>query len=149
MKKVCLLLLPVVLALPFVLFACWLAKDDEQVAVVPVAYAQLDEYDREQVPSFASHIYRASYAHWQVGERAWRFDVPPGCEASLKKWVVGKGGQPRNVAQYNALSNMTPPDWWSRPADARLVSNRYLPQGVSMSMWYSASQNRVWLLYCQ
>ena len=147
MKKGCCLLLLFLLAgLVAVVFL--VGNPHTSVHSEPVSYSALEEYDKKDVPPFAQKIYKASYAHWQVGEWAWCFDIPPGSEEQLKQWVNAKGGRARDVAQSCELTELTPPEWWTRPADARLVSNREL-EFTRMSMWFSPSQNRVWILYEQ
>ena len=150
MKKTCLILalIPVLLLLTVVGLLLGPAGEVAEVATAPVSYRQLHVDDRKDVPPFAQNIYRAVYAHWQVGEWAWCFDIPPGSEEQLKQWVNAKGGRARDVAQCCELTELTPPAWWTRPADARLVSNREL-EFTRMSMWFSPSQNRVWILYEQ
>lgn len=150
MKKACLIvaLVPVLLLLVLVGLLLGPAGEVTELALAPVPYSQLHAYDRKDVPPFAQNIYRAVYAHWQVGEWAWCFDIPPGSEEQLKQWVNAKGGSPRDVAQSCELTEFSPPVWWARPADARLVSNRNL-ELTRMSMWFSPSLNRVWILYEQ
>ncbi|MBR5886932.1 MAG: hypothetical protein IKZ07_01865 [Akkermansia sp.] len=150
MKKSCILLalLPlIVVPGGFVFFFNLIGETIKEVAEEPVPYSCLHEPEQDSVPPFARNIYRAYYAHWQVFECAWRFDMPPGNEDQLKQWVNAKGGQAVNVAQFCELRELPPPSWWSRPADARLVSNRQLDGGLHMSMWFSGSANRVWILY--
>lgn len=151
MNKGCLGCMGVMVALvlgAFVFCIFMVGREHQTVAKAPVEYALLDEYEMKDVPPFASSIYKASRTHWQVGEWAWRFDVPPDSEEPLKQWLAGKGGQPRAVTQCGTL-DMAPPPWWKQPADARLVSNRDIEHGVRMSMWFSPSQSRVWILYEQ
>jgi len=139
----------VALVLGAFIFIVFLAgREWQTTAVKPMEYALLDEYEEKDVPPFASNIYKATWTHWQVGEWAWRFDVPPDSEEELKLWLAGIGGQPRAANQCGVL-DMAPPSWWARPEDARLVSNRDMERGVRMSMWFSPSQCRVWILYEQ
>ncbi len=145
-------IVPVAVPLLLLVAACmrWLGApgESENAPQVPMAYRQLSEAEQEALPPFAHRIYAAQYAHWQVGEWAWRFDVPPGSETQLRLWVGTLGGQAVAASSPGSLSHMKPPIWWSKPADARLVSNRRL-DARRMSMWFSPSQNRVWLLYCK
>lgn len=144
MKRGCLLILAAAVLIAVVLL--FARQGHEQPYAAPVSYAELDASEQDDVPAFASCIRRASYAHWQVGEWAWCFDVPAAGEELLKQWLAEKGGAPRNVAYVCKPYHLSPPDWWCMPPDARLVSNRDLG-GVYMSMWYSAMLNRVWVLY--
>ena len=147
MKKGVLLLLAVVLVLPVVLFACLKLTESVTVYRAPVEYAALDDGDKADVPPFATSIHSATYSDWQVGEWAWRFDMPADDESALREWVAGKGGQSRDVSQAGQIFHMVPPEWWTMPPDARLVSCRDIGQGRSMSIWCSRIENRVWILY--
>lgn len=142
--------IPVAVPVLLLIAACmwWFGApgESENAAQEPVAYDQLGEAAQEALPPFAHSIYAAQYAHWQVGEWAWRFDVPPGSETQLRLWVNSLGGQAVAASQPERISHMKPPIWWTKPADARLVSNRRL-DARRMSMWFSPSQNRVWILY--
>lgn len=147
MKKGCCLLLLFLLAgLVAVVFL--VGKPHTSEATEPVSYSALGEYDKKDVPPFAQNIYKASYAHWQVGEWAWRCDVPPDCEDLLRQWLAEKGGTPRDISAVCRPDDMSPPEWWNMPPDARLVSNRDL-EFTRMSMWYSRTENRVWIFYEQ
>ena len=134
--------------LPLAAVVWWFCSCEATTEASYPSYHQLSEAAQDDVPPFAENIYLADYAHWQVGEWARRFDIPPGSEAALREWVNTKGGQAVDVAQYCLLSEMTAPDWWAKPADARLVSNRRLVSR-RMSIWFSPSQYRVWILYKQ
>jgi hypothetical protein len=147
MKKGVLLLLAVVLVLPVVLFACLKLTESVTVHRATVEYAALDDGDKADVPPFATSIHSATYSDWQVGEWAWRFDLPADDEAALREWVAGKGGRPLDVSQARGIYHMKPPAWWAMPPDARLVSHRDIGQGRSMSIWCSRTENRVWILY--
>ena len=150
MKKSCMFSALLLMLLPIALVVWWFGSwgEVEAISPAPLSYRQLSEAAQDDVPPFAENIYLADYAHWQVGEWARRFDIPPGSESALREWVNTKGGQAVDVAQYCLLSEMTAPDWWSKPEDARLVSNRRLKHRL-MSMWFSPSQHRVWILYKQ
>ena len=147
MKKGCCLLLLFLLAgLAAVVFL--VGNPHTSVSSEPVSYSALEEYDKKDVPPFAQNIYKAGYAHWQVGEWAWRCDVPPDCEDLLRQWLAEKGGTPRDISVVCRPDDMSPPEWWNMPSDARLVSNRDL-EFTRMSMWYSRTENRVWIFYEQ
>lgn len=147
MKKGCCLLLLILLG-GLISLVLLVGKPHMTVATTPVSYSALEEYDKKDVPPFAQNIYRACYAHWQVGEWAWRCDVPPDCEELLRQWLAEKGGTPRDVSMFCCPDDMPPPEWWNMPPDARLVSNRDL-EFTRMSMWYSPTANRVWIFYEQ
>lgn len=147
MKKGCCLSLLILLG-GLIALVLLVGKTHMTVATTPVSYSALEEYDKKDVPPFAQNIYRACYAHWQVGEWAWRCDVPPDCEELLRQWLAEKGGTPRNVSMFCCPDDMPPPEWWNMPPDARLVSNRDL-KFTRMSMWYSPTANRVWIFYEQ
>ena len=148
MKKSCMFGALLLMFLPLAAVVWWFCSCEETTEASYPSYHQLSESAQDDVPPFAGNIHLADYAHWQVGEWARRFDIPPGSEAALREWVNTKGGQAVDVAQYCLLSEMTAPDWWAKPADARLVSNRRL-ESRRMSIWFSPSQNRVWILYKQ
>lgn len=151
-RKGCFILLCVVV-LPVVVLGLILSllvgKEQQSAATAPVTYERLHPDDKNDVPPFAANIYKACWTHWQVGEWAWCFDVPPDSEEVLREWVRAKGGEPMDVGENFSCCHMEPPEWWRRPADARLVSYRLLEHGVSMRMWYSSTAHRVWIMYAQ
>ncbi len=147
MKKGCIVLLLLLLG-GLATVVCLIGRPHFVVSAQPVDYTHLGEYDKKDVPPFAQNIYRACYTHWQVGEWAWRCDVPPDCDESLRQWLAEKGGSPRDVATVSKPYHMEVPEWWNMPSDARLVSNREL-EFTRMSMWYSTSENRIWIFYEQ
>jgi hypothetical protein len=59
-----------------------------------------------------------------------------------------EGGNTRDISAVCRPDDMSPPEWWNMPPDARLVSNRDL-EFTRMSMWYSRTENRVWIFYEQ
>ena len=119
--------------------------DVAEIHQSPVAYAGLEEYERDEVPPFAQAIYRASYADWQVGEWIWCFDVPRDSEDALLAWAAQQPGKETSHTAGD-VAHLEAPEWWKRPADARLLCRRE-EEYRFMSLWYSTGAGRCWLLY--
>lgn len=133
---------------------CWLLSSGDDAAMqihhTPVAYLDLEDYEKDDVPPFAYNIYRASFVDWQVGEWAWRFDVPAGSEAQLKEWCAAIKGKELQTVLGAGLFHLEAPEWWARPADAQLILGcEKVPQPLSVMVWFSPSQNRVWIRYAK